>query len=61
MAEAIFDELNGDRAEQDKFVAGRADIWHTARAMLEKSGVLVPEPEHIVDLARFLAGDGAAC
>jgi hypothetical protein len=58
VAEAIFDEKADDRAEQDRYVAGRVDIWHTARAMLEKSGVIVPDPEHIVDLARFLAGDG---
>ncbi len=60
----IMDEVNmpaaDDRAEQDQYVAGRADIWHSARAMLQKSGDLNPRNEDIVDLARFLAGDGTA-
>jgi hypothetical protein len=60
----IVDEISkpadDDRAEQDRYVAGRADIWHTARAMLFKAGELNPQPEHVVDLARFLAGDGTA-
>jgi hypothetical protein len=51
-------EGDEDRAEQDRYVAGRADIWHAARAMLFKAGELDPQPEHVVDLARFLAGDG---
>jgi hypothetical protein len=50
--------VDEDRAEQDRFVAGRADIWHAARAMLFKAGELSPQPEQVVDLARFLAGDG---
>lgn len=47
-----------DRAEQDQYVAGRADIWHAARAILQKTGELSPEAEAVTDLARFLAGDG---
>ena len=61
--ETIVTATNADeaaRAEQDQYVAGRADIWHTARAMLFKTGDLNPEVETVTDLARFLAGDGTA-
>jgi hypothetical protein len=54
------DEISDDdRAEQDRYVAGRADIWNTARSMLRNSGELNTEPEDVLDLARFLAGDPA--
>lgn len=59
----IWDELNRDpdreRAEQDRFVAARADIWRAARSVLLNSGELNPAAEDVTDLARFLAGDGA--
>ncbi|MFI8237630.1 hypothetical protein ACIF83_10320 [Streptomyces sp. NPDC085866] len=61
MAEAIFDEMTADdRAEQDRFVAGRIDIWKTARTLLMNDGAISPEPEDIVQLASFLAGDVGA-
>ncbi|MGW0920416.1 hypothetical protein ACWD3J_15530 [Streptomyces sp. NPDC002755] len=53
------DTEDEERAEQDRFVAGRADIWRSARAMLFNAGELSPQPEQVVDLARFLAGDAS--
>jgi hypothetical protein len=55
----ISSPADDERAEQDRYVAGRADIWNTARNMLHNSGDLNAEPGDVLDLARFLAGDPA--
>lgn len=48
------EEIHG--AEADVYVAGRADIWLAAHALLRRSAVEFT-PEDIIQCATFLAGD----
>jgi hypothetical protein len=58
--EAVTDPLTGERSERTdtEYVADRADVWHAARGLLVSGGYIPPDPEDVISLARFLAGDG---
>ncbi|MGV9815782.1 hypothetical protein ACWDTQ_28215 [Streptomyces cellulosae] len=46
-----------ERADRDRFMAERIDIWKIARKLLFDNGDFSPSAEDIVNTAEFIAGD----
>lgn len=42
---------------ETEFVAERCDIWRTAYATMRSVGIETPEPDDVLQLAEFIAGD----
>lgn len=46
-----------ERADRDRFIAERVDVWKSARNLLVTHGDYSPSAEDTLNLAEFLAGD----